>query len=33
MNMTPEKVKFYQKAAAAAKAGRLGVPRQGRLLP
>lgn len=27
MNMTPEKVKFYEKAAAAAKAGRLGVPR------
>lgn len=27
MNMTPDKVKFYQKAAAAANAGRLGVPR------
>ena len=27
MNMDAEKVKYYQKAAAAAKAGRLGVPR------
>ena len=27
MNMTPGKVKFYEKAAASAKAGRLGVPR------
>lgn len=28
MNMTSEKVKFYEKAAAAAKAGWLGTPRQ-----